>query len=229
MLVRCPRVLVIGEPKANDILNRSLSADGYKVIHADTGISGLESVANLQPDAVILDIDLRDMDGLDVLRRTRGFYKGPVLVVSEQNMEHEKVKALDIGADDYVEKPIHAGEFLARLRVAIRNHFNWSTLPVVVKAGTLEIDLLRRLVFRAGTPVRLSPLEYEVLERLVEGKGQAISHQQLLTSVWGAAHAHDIQYLRVFVGHLRRKLEANPSSPKYLLTEGGFGYRFITD
>ncbi len=230
MSIRRPRILIIdGEPKLHGFLGPALGAAGYDAIRADTGEIGLASVANFSPDAVILDIRLPDMDGLEVLRRARGFYEGPIVVLSAQDAEADKIKALDIGADDYVEKPLHVGEFLARLRVAIRNRFKWSVSPVVVKAGAIQIDLLRRLVFREGVLVRLSPLEYELLERLVEGKGRVITHQQLLTSVWGASHVNDVQYLRVFVGHLRRKLEARPMSPKHLLTEGGVGYRFVAD
>ena len=230
MSTRRPRILVIdAEPQVHSLLGPALEAAGYDTLGVATGEAGLVAVVNRPPDAVILDISLPDIDGLEILRRARGFYKGPLLVLSARNTEAEKIKALDLGADDYVEKPLHVGEFLARLRVAMRNRVNWSASPAVVKAGAVEIDLIKRLVVRDGSLVRLSPLEYELLRRLVEGRGGVLTHRQLLTSVWGAGHARDVQYLRVFIGRLRQKLEANPMSPRYLITESRIGYRFVAD
>ena len=144
-------------------------------------------------------------------------------------MEIEKIDALDLGADDYVEKPFGVGELLARLRVAARNRLSSVGAAPIVEAGALRIDLIQRLVTREGEGVKLSPREYELLARLVEGRGRVLTHQQLLTAVWGPAHAADVQYLRVFVGHLRQKLEPDPSSPRHIVTESGVGYRFIND
>ncbi|HEX4183649.1 MAG TPA: winged helix-turn-helix domain-containing protein, partial [Caulobacteraceae bacterium] len=164
-----------------------------------------------------------------VLRRAREFYEGPILILSAREMEMEKIRALDLGADDYVEKPFHVGELLARLRVALRHRLSRVGAAPVVRSGDVEIDLVKRLVTRGGEPIRLSPREYDLLARLVEGGGRVLTHRQLLTAVWGPANAEDVQYLRVFVGHLRQKLEVDPSAPKHLITEAGVGYRFVVD
>jgi len=178
---------------------------------------------------VILDLGLPDIDGKDVLTRARAFYEGPILILSARDMEMEKIAALDQGADDYVQKPFHIGELLARLRVAMRHHLSHAGVTPVVKAGEVEVDLVLRRVSRAGELVRLSPREYDLLARLAEGGGKVMTHQQLLTAVWGPANAQDVQYLRVFVGHLRQKLEADPAAPKLIVTEPGVGYRFMAD
>ncbi len=225
-----PRILVIDdEPQIHRYLGPALEAAGYAPIRADNAAQGLAAIASRAPDAVILDLGLPDMDGKDALVRARAFYTGPILILSARDMETEKIDALDAGADDYVEKPFNVGEFLARLRVALRHRLNQQGAPAVVETGDLRIDLVKRLVTRAGRPVRLSPREYDLLARLVEGGGRVLTHRQLLTAVWGPANVDDVQYLRVFIGHLRQKLEADPSSPKHLTTESGVGYRFVSD
>ena len=225
-----PRILVIDdEPQIHRFLGPALEAAGYAPIRADNAAQGLAAIASRAPDAVILDLGLPDMDGKDALVRARAFYTGPILILSARDMETEKIDALDAGADDYVEKPFNVGEFLARLRVALRHRLNQQGAPAVVETGDLRIDLVKRLVTRAGRPVRLSPREYDLLARLVEGGGRVLTHRQLLTAVWGPANVDDVQYLRVFIGHLRQKLEADPSSPKHLTTESGVGYRFVSD
>ena len=225
-----PRILVIDdEPQIHRFLGPALEAAGYEPIRADTAAQGLAMIANRAPDAVILDLGLPDMDGKDALIRARAFYAGPIVILSARDMETEKIDALDAGADDYVEKPFNVGEFLARLRVALRHRLNQQGSPAVIEAGELKIDLVKRLVTRAGQPVRLSPREYDLLARLVEGGGRVLTHRQLLTAVWGPANAEDVQYLRVFVGHLRQKLEQDPASPKHLTTESGVGYRFVAE
>ena len=225
-----PRILVIDdEPQIHRFLGPALEAAGYEPLRADTATQGLAAIASRAPDAVILDLGLPDMDGKDALVRARAFYAGPIVILSARDMETEKIDALDAGADDYVEKPFNVGEFLARLRVALRHRLNQQGSPAVVEAGELKIDLVKRLVTRAGQPVRLSPREYDLLARLAEGGGKVLTHQQLLTAIWGPANIDDVQYLRVFVGHLRQKLEADPATPKHLITEAGVGYRFIVD
>ena len=144
-------------------------------------------------------------------------------------MEIEKIEALDAGADDYVEKPFNVGELLARLRVAMRHHLTRKGAPAVIHAGDLTVDLVKRLVTRGEEPVKLSPREYDLLARLAEGGGRVLTHRQLLTAVWGPANADDVQYLRVFIGRLRQKVEADPASPRLITTESGVGYRFTTD
>jgi two-component system KDP operon response regulator KdpE len=230
MTAHRPRILVIDdEPQIHRFLGPALEAAGYEPIRADTAAQGLAAIAGRAPEAVILDLGLPDMDGKDALVRARSFYQGPILILSARDMETEKIDALDAGADDYVEKPFNVGEFLARLRVAMRHRLNQQGSQAVVEAGDLRVDLVKRLVTRAGQPVRLSPREYDLLARLAEGGGRVLTHRQLLTAVWGPANVDDVQYLRVFIGHLRQKLEPDPSSPRYLTTESGVGYRFVAD
>ena len=225
-----PRILVIdNDPQIHRFLGPALDAAGYEPDRADTGAAGLAAIASRAPDAVILDLGLPDMDGKDALVKARTFYEGPILILSARDREIEKIEALDLGAVDYVEKPFHVGELLARLRVATRRKLSLQGARPVVRAGDLEIDLVRRLVTRGGEPVRLSPREYDLLAKLVEAGGRVVMHRQLLTTVWGPANADDVQYLRVFVGHLRQKLEPDPSTPRYLITESGVGYRFVSD
>jgi two-component system KDP operon response regulator KdpE len=225
-----PRILVIDdEPQIHRFLGPALDAAGYEPVRADTGGAGLSAIANRPPEAVILDLGLPDIDGKQVLLRARAFYEGPILILSARDMEMEKIEALDLGADDYVQKPFHIGELLARLRVAMRHKLTRAGAAPVIRAGEVEIDLVRRLVTRGAEPVRLSPREYDVLARLAEGGGKVITHKQLLTAVWGPANAEDVQYLRVFVGHLRQKLETDPAAPRLIVTEPGVGYRFMAD
>jgi two-component system KDP operon response regulator KdpE len=223
-----PRILVIDdEPQMHRFLGPALGAAGFEALRADTGAEGLKQIASAAPDAVVLDLGLPDMDGKDLLRAARAFYDGPVLVLSAREREAEKIASLDLGADDYIQKPFGVGELLARLRVALRHRLERVGAGPVVQAGELEIDLVRRLVTRAAEPVRLTPKEYELLARLVEADGKVLSHRALLTAIWGPAHVDDLPYLRVLVGQLRQKLEAEPSSPKLILTEPGVGYRFM--
>jgi two-component system KDP operon response regulator KdpE len=222
-----PRILVIDdEPQIHRFLGPALDAAGYEPIRADDGASGLKEIARKAPDAVVLDLGLPDMDGKEALVKARAFYDGPILILSARDKETEKIEALDLGADDYVEKPFGVGELLARLRAALRHRIQMDGGAPVITAGELEIDLVKRRVTRAGAAVKLSPREYDLLARLAEGAGRVMTHRQLLTAVWGPAHAEDVQYLRVFVGQLRQKLEADPSHPRVILTEPGVGYRF---
>ncbi len=230
MNARRPRILVIDdEPQIHRFLSPALEAAGYEPIRAETGQAGLAIIANRPPDAVILDLGLPDLDGGAVLVRARAFYDGPILILSARDQEIEKIDALDQGADDYVEKPFNVGELLARLRVALRHRLNRLGAAPVVHAGDLCIDLIKRLVTRNGENVKLSPREYDLLAALVVGGGKVLTHRHLLTAVWGPANAQDVQYLRVFVGHLRQKLEPDPSAPQYITTESGVGYRFLAD
>jgi two-component system, OmpR family, KDP operon response regulator KdpE len=223
-----PRILVIDdEPQMHRFLGPALTAAGFEAMRADDGQSGLRAIASASPDAVVLDLGLPDIDGKDLLKAARAFYAGPVIVLSARDRESEKIDTLDLGADDYVQKPFGVGEFLARLRVALRHKLERVGAEAVVKAGDLEIDLVRRLVSRSGEPVRLSPKEYELLARLAEGDGKVLTHRQLLTAIWGPAHSDDLPYLRVLVGQLRQRIEAEPATPKHILTEPGVGYRFM--
>ena len=223
-----PRVLVVDdEPQIHRFLGPALDAAGYECVRVDDGLSALKEIARKAPDAVVLDLGLPDIDGKDALVKARAFYDGPIIILSARDKETEKIDALDAGADDYVEKPFGVGELLARLRVAMRHRVRRNGGEPVIHAGDIEIDLVRRLVSRSGEPLRLSPREYDLLAVLARGAGKALTHRQLLTAVWGPAHEHDVQYLRVFVGQLRQKLEQDSNQPRLILTEPGVGYRFI--
>ena len=226
-----PRILIVDdEPLIHRFLRAALEAAGYQPLRAETGAEGLREMARAAPAAVVLDLGLPDMDGKDVLTRAREFYQEPILVLSARDRETEKIEALDLGANDYVEKPFGVGELLARLRASLRQRSNAARPPPsVVRAEPVVIDFPRRLVTRSGQPVRLSPREYDLLAKLAQNAGKVLQHRELLTSVWGQAHVHDTQYLRVFIGQLRQKLEARPSDPKLILTEPGVGYRFMAD
>ena len=223
-----PRILVIDdEPQIHRFLGPALNAAGYEPVRADTAAEGLREIARKAPDAVVLDLGLPDLDGKEALQKARAFYEGPIVILSARDKETEKIDALDLGADDYVEKPFGVGELLARLRVALRHHVRSQGAEPVVTVGDLTVDLVKRLVTRAGEPIRLSPREYDLLAQLVLGAGKVVTHKQLLTAVWGPAHEHDVQYLRVFVGQLRQKIEPDPSAPALILTEPGVGYRWM--
>ena len=221
------RILVVDdEPQIHRFLGPALDAAGYEHVRADDGVSALREIARKAPDAVVLDLGLPDIDGRDALIKARAFYDGPIIILSARDKETEKIDALDAGADDYVEKPFGVGELLARLRVAMRHRLQREGGQPIMRAGDVEIDLINRLVSKAGAPMRLSPKEYDLLAIMAQGAGKVLTHRQLLTAVWGPAHEHDVQYLRVFVGQLRHKLEDDQNVPKIILTEPGVGYRF---
>jgi two-component system KDP operon response regulator KdpE len=221
-----PRILVVDdEPQIHRFLGPALDAAGYEPVRVDTGTDALREIARRPPDAVVLDLGLPDMDGKELLLKARAFYEGPILILSARDREVEKIDALDLGADDYVEKPFGVGELLARLRVALRHRIERQGVQPLFQARDLQVDMVRRLVTREGEPVRLSPKEYDLLVCLIEGRGRVLTHRQLLTAVWGPAHTEDVQYLRVFVGQLRQKLERDPTHPELIVTEPGVGYR----
>jgi two-component system KDP operon response regulator KdpE len=208
------------------LLGSALSAAGYEAVSTQTGADALREVARLAPDAVLFELDLPDMDGKALLTTARGFYQGPMLVLSARSQQAEKIEALDMGADDYVEKPFSVGELLARLRVALRNGARRQRAGPVLRIGELEIDQDRRLVTRGGQPVRLSPSEYDLLKALIACGGRVVTHAQLLIAAWGPEQADNVAYLRVAIGHLRRKLEEDPANPSLIRTEPYVGYRF---
>jgi len=221
------RILVVDdEPQILRFLEPALEASGYATLNAGTGREALRLAANAAPDCVILDLGLPDMDGKEVLTKLRAFSKAPVIVLSARDREAEKIAALDLGADDYVEKPFAIGELLARLRVALRHARGDAEERRIVEADGLTLDFDKRLVARGREPIKLTPREYDLLAALARNAGRVMTHGQLLTAVWGPAHRDDVQYLRVFVGQLRAKVERNPAEPKIILTETGVGYRF---
>ena len=224
-----PQILVIDdEPQIHRFLSPALDAAGYEAKRADSGQEGLRGIALWSPDAVVLDLGLPDMDGKEVLRRAREFYAGPIIVLSARDKEAEKIAALDLGANDYVEKPFGVGELLARIRAGLRQGASRPVASGVVTAGEVSIDLDRRLVTRGEDRLKLRPKEYDVLAHLARNAGKVVGHTDLLTAIWGRAHADDVQYLRVVIGHLRQKIETDPAQPTVLLTEPGIGYRLET-
>ncbi|PZT96990.1 response regulator [Brevundimonas sp.] len=223
-----PQILVIDdEPQIHRFLSPALDAAGYEPKRADSGQEGLRGIALWSPDAVVLDLGLPDMDGKDVLTRAREFYTGPIIVLSARDREAEKIAALDLGANDYVEKPFGVGELLARLRASLRQTPDRAVTCGPLEIGDVRIDLEQRRVTRGDAHVRLTPKEFDVLAVLVRSAGKVIGHRDLLVAVWGAAHATDTQYLRVVVGQLRQKLEIDPANPGLIETEPGVGYRLL--
>ena len=221
------RVLVVDdEPQIHRVLRPALTACGYEVLEAATGRDALRIIATSAPDIVVLDLGLPDMDGKDVLREARAFSSIPIVILSAREREAEKIAALDLGADDYLEKPFGIGELLARLRTALRHSGQGPSELWRIESQGLCIDFATRLITKNGIKVKLTPKEYDILATLASHAGRPLTHRQLLTAVWGPAHENDTQYLRVFVGQLRSKIEDDGSSPQIILTEPGVGYRF---
>lgn len=224
-------VLVIDdEPQIRRALKTILTEKGFKVTVAGRGEEGLTLAAATEPDLIILDLGLPDMDGIEVCSRLREWTQVPIVVLSVRESEHEKVAALDRGADDYLTKPFGIEELLARLRVALRHR---GPAPAedakVITAGALVIDLAGHSVTRAGEPVRLTATEFSLLAYLVANRGRVLTHQSILTNVWGPADVDHTEYLRVYMRQLRKKLETEPENPQHILTEPGIGYRFLTE
>ena len=223
-------VLIEDEPPIRRFLRATLTGQGYRLFEVGTGADALVEVAQRQPDIVILDLGLPDIDGVEVIRRLREWSAVPIIVLSARGQERDKVTALDAGADDYVSKPFSAGELLARVRVALRHSAGAAhEESAAFKLGELQVDLLRRHVIVKGVEVRLTPIEYKLLATLVKHAGKVVTHQQLLREVWGPSHDDQSHYVRVYMAHLRHKLEAEPARPRYLLTEPGVGYRLAAE
>jgi len=220
-----PIALVIeDEVQIRRLLRACLEGNGYRVLEAATGQEGVSTAAQHPPDIVILDLGLPDMEGVAVLKRLREWSRVPVVVLSVRDREEDKIAALDNGADDYVTKPFSAGELLARLRVAQR-HSQPSPDVSVYQFGAVEVDLSSRIVRRKGNEVKLTATEYSLLRLLVKNAGRVLTHRQILREVWGPAYGEQTHYLRVYIAHLREKLESDASKPALILTEAGVGYR----
>lgn len=222
-------VLIEDEQEIRRFLRAGLGAQGYRLFEATTGADGLVEAACRQPDVVILDLGLPDMDGVEIIRRIREWSKVPILVLSARSHERDKVVALDAGADDYVSKPFTIGELLARIRVALRHAARAEDGNTTCAVGELTLDFERRRVTIAGREVHLTPIEYRLLTMLARHPGKVVTHRQLLDEVWGPGHAAAAHYLRVYMGQLRRKLESTPARPRYLVTELGVGYRLADE
>ncbi|MBI3760632.1 MAG: response regulator transcription factor [Chloroflexi bacterium] len=226
-----PRVLVIDdEPQILRALRTILTEKRFRVTTASRGEEGLTLAAANPPDVVILDLGLPDMDGIEVCARLREWTQTPIIVLSVRDNERDKVAALDRGADDYLTKPFGIEELLARVRVALRHSTQaQGSKQAVVTAGPLMIDLAGHVVSRDGVEVKLTATEFKLLAYLAGNAGRVLTHRSILSHVWGPAEADQVQYLRVYVRQLRKKLEASPAQPRYLLTEPGVGYRFVVE
>lgn len=221
------RILVVDdEPQIVRFLKPALGAAGYEVVTAASANEAIRLSATQSPDAMLLDLGLPDKDGKEVIREVRAFSQVPIIVLSARDRETEKISALDLGADDYMNKPFGIGELLARIRAVTRNRNPGKPVETVFHAGGLTIDTERHQVEMEGQPVKLTPKEFDLLLLLVRNAGRVLTHKQILNSVWGPAHVEDVQYLRVLVGQLRQKIEALPAEPILVLTEPGIGYRF---
>lgn len=225
-------ILIEDEPQIRRFVRAALEAEGWVVHEADTAKRGLLDAGTRKPDLLVVDLGLPDGDGLDLIRDVRGWSNVPIVVLSARADETDKIAALDAGADDYLTKPFGVGELLARVRANLRRpraaagEAGQDAEPVF-HFGEVEVDRLARVVRRAGVEVHLTPTEYRLLSVLVANAGRVLTHRQLLREVWGPSHAGQSHYLRIYMGHLRQKLEAEPAQPRYLLTETAVGYRLL--
>ncbi len=224
-------LLVEDETQMRTFVRLALTSHGHRVLEVETGQEALQQAAAHTPDLVLLDLGLPDIDGLEVTKRLREWSATPIVVISARGQERQKVEALDAGADDYVTKPFGSAELMARIRVALRHAARTAIDPLssVVTIGALRIDLAKRQILAGETEVHLTPIEYKLLVVLTKHAGMVLTHKQLLDQVWGPGHAHQMQYLRVYMAQLRQKLEENPARPRYLLTEPGVGSRLKSE
>jgi two-component system KDP operon response regulator KdpE len=222
-------VVIEDEKQIRHFLRVTLEAAGITVGEAATGRQGLDEVSRARPDLVILDLGLPDMNGVDVIRQLRTWSKVPIVILSARSDEADKVNALDLGADDYLTKPFGNAELVARIRVHLRKRPNATTDPdlQLYQFGEVSVNFPARMVTRAGEVIHLTPIEYKLLSALVQNPGKVLTHGFLLRTVWGTGHAERSHYLRVYMGHLRQKLEADPARPAHIVTETGVGYRLV--
>ncbi len=218
-------LVIDDEPQIRRLLTISLEAGGYRVITANSGQEGLVLVAQHRPEVILLDLGLPDLSGLAVLKRLREWTQVPVVILTVQDAETDKIAALDTGADDYVTKPFNTGELLARLRAARRHADKSRPEEPLFQTGDLVVDLVARRVTRKGQPVKLTATEYALLRLFIRHAGKVLTHRQILREVWGPTHEEHTHYLRVYIAHLREKLEKTPATPTLLITESGVGYR----
>lgn len=213
-------------------LRAALSPFGFKVVEAETAQEGLSQAANCQPDVILLDLGLPDLDGLELTKRIREWSTVPIIVLSARGQESDKITALDAGADDYLTKPFGTGELMARIRVALRHNLRGrseAAAQAVFTAGRVRVDFAKRQVFLDEKEIHLTPHEYKLLAILAQHAGKVVTHRQLLKEVWGQAYQSESHYLRVYMAHLRHKLEEDPARPRHFITEPGVGYRLKVD
>ena len=223
-------VIIDDEPSLIKFVSQNLRARGYDVADASNGLEGVERVKDYKPDLVILDINMPGMDGFEVCSYIRQFSDAAIIMLTASGHEGDKIRALDMGADDYLTKPFGIGELMARVRAVMRRASQAETRggrQEALSSGDLRVDFEHRRVTVKGKPVKLTPTEYSLLEQLVTRPDVVVTHRELLSTVWGAEYRDETEYLRVYMGRLRRKLEDDPANPKCLLTEPGVGYRFL--
>jgi two-component system, OmpR family, KDP operon response regulator KdpE len=221
-------ILVEDERQIRRFVRTALETEGWAVHEAETMRQGLVDAATRKPELIILDLGLPDGDGMEFLRDLRGWSSVPVIVLSARVGEQDKIEALDAGADDYLTKPFGVGELLARVRAASRRRRDAGTgLSSIFEFGDVKVDLSMRTVHKGGTPLHLTPIEYRLLTLLIANSGKVLTHRQILREVWGPSHIDDGHYVRVYMGHLRQKLEDDPAQPKHILTETAVGYRLV--
>src|SRR4051794_5132765 len=225
MTTRLRAVVVDDEPAILRLLKPVLEANNYHFISAGTVAEAIKRIATDSPDIVVLDLGLPDGDGKEVIRQVRSWSDVPIVILSARDREAEKIEALDLGADDFVNKPFGVGELLARMRTALRHRMERIAETPVLRAANLEIDNLRHRVMREAVELKLTPKEFDLLSFLSRHAGKVVTHKQILTAVWGPAHAAETQYLRVYIGQLRQKIETDPGDPRIIITEPGIGYR----
>jgi two-component system KDP operon response regulator KdpE len=218
-------LVVDDEPQIRRVLRATLSSNGYEVIEAKNGQEAIEMVVRDRPDLILLDVNMPDMSGLEACTKIRLSFEGPIIMVTVRNTEHDKIVALDSGADDYVVKPFAMGELLARIRAMLRRFSSEEPLPKI-ETAELSVDLEKRLVVVRGQRVHLTPKEFDVLRLLVIQKGEALTHKRILQVVWGPDYAEETENLRVVINQLRKKIEKDPAHPRYIGTEPWLGYRF---
>lgn len=218
-------LIIDDEEQIRRLLEITLSANNYKISEASTGKEGLALASSIQPGLIILDLGLPDTNGLDILKKLREWYQKPVIILSVRSSESDIVKALDLGANDYLTKPFRSGELLARIRVAIRQNQGVSDKPIL-EFGSLSIDLANHIARKNNKLIKLTSTEFSLLALLAKNEGRVLTHQYILKEVWGMGYTEQTQYLRVFVAQLRKKIEDNPAKPGLLHTESGIGYRF---
>lgn len=224
-------ILIEDEPQIRRFVREALEAEGWQVHEAETQKRGLAEAGTRKPDLLVLDLGLPDGDGVDLIRDVRGWSAVPIIVLSARTDEADKIAALDAGADDYLTKPFGVGELLARVRAALRRPRAAAAqeMDPLFRFGEIEVDRQARIVRRAGREVHLTPIEYRLLGVLIANAGRVMTHRQLLREVWGPSHSEQSHYLRIYMGHLRQKLEAVPAQPQHLLTETAVGYRLVTN
>jgi len=220
-------VVIEDDPQIRRFLRTGLSVQGFQVIEAGTGERGIVEIGTRKPELVILDLGLPGMDGIEVICKVREWSAVPIIVLSARSQESNKIAALDAGADDYLTKPFSIGELLARIRVSLRHaaQLAGDSVETLFSVGDLQVDLSRRSVQIGEQEIHLTPIEYRLLTVLIHHAGKVLTHRQLLLDVWGPAYVEHAHYVRIYMGQLRRKLEADPTQPRYLLTEAGVGYR----